>query len=260
LSPSPPAFPYTTLFRSPSAKPAAQIPTAPSTIDPVEAMKATMPSARRGGAGTGAGRAVTDPPYRAATYTCTVSLSGILRALEKSDSFREAFEATSVDADVSLVDGLDAPGLAELLERRRAAGRPAVLLAIAPTSRRAESLAAALRALVADAAVRELPAWETLPHERLSPSPETVGRRLETFRALTTWDGSQPLIVTASIRAAIQPIVRGLGLAEPISLRVGGRDLWLEEVTERLVELAYHRVDMVSRRGDFAVRGGILDV
>ncbi|HLS91992.1 MAG TPA: transcription-repair coupling factor, partial [Microbacterium sp.] len=189
-----------------------------------------------------------------------MSLSGILRALEKSDSFREAFEATSVDADVSLVDGLDAPGLAELIERRRAAGRPAVLLAIAPTSRRAESLAAALRALVADADVRELPAWETLPHERLSPSPETVGRRLETFRALTTWDGSQPLIVTASIRAAIQPIVRGLGLAEPISLRVGGRDLWLEEVTERLVELAYHRVDMVSRRGDFAVRGGILDV
>src|SRR5690606_6022797 len=149
---------------------------------------------------------------------------------------------------------------AELIERRRAAGRPAVLLAIAPTSRRAESLAAALRALVAAADVRELPAWETLPHERLSPSPETVGRRLETFRALTTWDGSQPLIVTASIRAAIQPIVRGLGLAEPISLRVGGRDLWLEEVTERLVELAYHRVDMVSRRGDFAVRGGILDV
>ncbi len=189
-----------------------------------------------------------------------MSLTGILRALDTSESFREAFGATSVDSDVSLVDGLDAPGLAALIERRRAAGAPAALFVIAPTSRRAESLAASLRALLPHAEVRELPAWETLPHERLSPSPETIGRRLETLRALTAWDGERPLVVTASIRAAIQPVVRGLGEADPISLVVGGRDLWLEEVTERLVELAYHRVDMVSRRGDFAVRGGILDV
>ncbi|WP_197517557.1 transcription-repair coupling factor [Microbacterium karelineae] len=189
-----------------------------------------------------------------------MTLSGILRALDTSQSFREAFQATSVDADLSLVDGLDAPGLAALLTRRQEAGRPAVLVAIAPTSRRAESLAASLRAIAPEIDVRELPAWETLPHERLSPSPETVGHRLETLRALATWGGERPLVVTASIRSAIQPIVRGLGDAAPISLSVGGRDHWLEEVVERLVELAYHRVDMVSRRGDFAVRGGILDV
>ncbi|MGO2530135.1 MAG: transcription-repair coupling factor [Microbacterium gubbeenense] len=189
-----------------------------------------------------------------------MSLTGILRALDASESFREAFAVTSVDSDVSLVDGLDAPGLAALLERRKASGQPAVLFVIAPTSRRAEAIASSIGALVPDAEVRGLPAWETLPHERLSPSPETVGRRLETLRALTAWTGERPLVVTASIRAAIQPIVRGLGEADPISLVVGGRDLWLEEVTERLVELAYHRVDMVSRRGDFAVRGGILDV
>ncbi|WP_221585294.1 transcription-repair coupling factor [Microbacterium sp. G2-8] len=189
-----------------------------------------------------------------------MTVSGIVRALDTSESFREALQASSVDADLSLVDGLDAPALAALLDRRRAAGRPAVLVAVAPTGRRAEALAAALRSFAPDADVRDLPAWETLPHERLSPSPETVGRRLETLRAMSTWQGETPLIVTASIRAAIQPIVSGLAAADPVTLRVGGRTHWLEEVVERLVELAYHRVDMVSRRGEFAVRGGILDV
>ena len=184
-----------------------------------------------------------------------VSLSGILRALESSESFREALAASASDVDLSLVEGLDAPAIAAFIERRRAAGEPPVALAIAPTSRRAEALGTALRALLPDAEVRDLPAWETLPHERLSPSPETVGRRLETLRAIATWDGVRPLIVTASIRAAIQPMVPGLGDAEPVRLSVGGKSLWLEDVTSRLVELAYHRVDMVSKRGDFAVRG-----
>ncbi|WP_345751035.1 transcription-repair coupling factor [Microbacterium rhizophilus] len=189
-----------------------------------------------------------------------MTVSGILRALETAESFRDALTASAVDADLSLVDGLDAPALAALLARRAEAGHPAVLLAIAPTGRRAESLAAALQAVMPGAEVRDFPSWETLPHERLSPSPETVGRRLETIRRLATWDGSAPLVVTTSVRSAIQPLARGLGDAAPIRLAAGGRGTELEDVVRRLVELAYARVDMVSRRGEFAVRGGILDV
>ncbi|NHI17359.1 transcription-repair coupling factor [Microbacterium excoecariae] len=189
-----------------------------------------------------------------------MTLSGILRALDTSSSFREAIACSSVDAEFSAVDGLDAPALAALLERRRGAGHPPVLVAIAPTSRRSEQLAAALAAYLPAADVVDLPAWETLPHERLSPSPEVVGRRLTTLRRLARWDGETPLVVTASVRAAMQPIAPGLGDAEEIVLAAGGRDLWLEDIAPRLVELAYHRVDMVSRRGEFAVRGGILDV
>ncbi len=110
------------------------------------------------------------------------------------------------------------------------------------------------------AQVLHFPAWETLPHERLSPSPETVGRRLDVLRRVAAWDGSVPLVVTASVRSALQPLAPGLGDVEPVHLRVGGRGRELGAVTTRLVELAYHRVDMVSRRGEFAVRGGILDV
>jgi transcription-repair coupling factor (superfamily II helicase) len=189
-----------------------------------------------------------------------VTVPGIVRALTRSETFRDAVATASVDGEFSLVDGLDAPLLAALIERRREAGHPAALLVVAPTGRRAEALGPALEALVPGAEVRHFPAWETLPHERLSPSVETVGRRLDVLRRIREWNGDAPLIVTASVRSAIQPLAAGLAEAAPVRLAVGARGMDLADIVARLVERAYLRVDMVSRRGEFAVRGGILDV
>ncbi|QIG40202.1 transcription-repair coupling factor [Microbacterium sp. 4R-513] len=189
-----------------------------------------------------------------------MTIPGIVRALEQADSFRDAVAAASVDADFSLSEGLGAPLLAALVERRRANGRSGALLAIAPTGRRAESLGTALECLLPGAEILHFPAWETLPHERLSPSAETVGRRLAVLRRIAKWSGEAPLVVTASVRSALQPLASGLADVEPIELTIGGRGYELGDVSARLVELAYHRVDMVSRRGEFALRGGILDV
>jgi transcription-repair coupling factor (superfamily II helicase) len=189
-----------------------------------------------------------------------VTVPGIVRALERAEPFRDAVAAASVDADFSLVEGLDAPLLAALIERRREAGRPPVLLLVAPTGRRAESLGPALGALLPGAEVLHFPAWETLPHERLSPSTETVGTRLEILARIAQWNAETPLVITSSVRGAIQPLAAGLADAPPIALVAGARGRELGDVTARLVEFAYHRVDMVARRGEFAVRGGILDV
>ncbi len=183
-----------------------------------------------------------------------------MRALEQAEPFRDAVAAASVDADFSLVEGLDAPLLAALIERRHAAGKPPIILAIAPTGRRTETLGPALGALLPGAEVLHFPAWETLPHERLSPSAEIVGTRLEVLGRIGGWQGTTPLVITASVRGAIQPLAAGLTDVAPIELAVGGRGHDLGNVSARLVELAYHRVDMVSRRGEFALRGGILDV
>ncbi|MFT3796833.1 transcription-repair coupling factor [Microbacterium sp.] len=192
-----------------------------------------------------------------------MTVSGIVRALARVDAVRDAADAARVDTDFSLVAGLDAPLLATLLDRRTAAGRPAALLSIAPTGRRAEALGAALQSLIPDAVVRHFPAWETLPHERLSPSAETVGRRLSVLHEVAAWERAgapRPLVVTASVRSALQPVAAGLTEVGVVELVVSARGHDLDAVARRLVELAYHRVDMVSRRGEFAVRGGILDV
>ncbi|PMC07155.1 transcription-repair coupling factor [Microbacterium sp. UMB0228] len=183
-----------------------------------------------------------------------------MRALEEASLYRDALAWAHTDADLGLVDGLDAPVLAGLLAKRAAAGHPAALLAVVPTGRRAESVAQALETYVPDAEVLTFPAWETLPHERLSPSPDTVGLRLQTLRRVAEWSGERPLVVVASVRAALQPIAGNLGDIVPLELTVGSRGNELDHVSEQLVERAYSRVDMVSRRGEFAVRGGILDV
>ena len=180
--------------------------------------------------------------------------------MEEASLYREALGWAQTDADLGLVDGLDAPALAGLLAKRAAAGHPQALLAVVPTGRRAESLAQALGSYIPDAEVLTFPAWETLPHERLSPSPDTVGQRLATLRRIREWSGDRPLVVVASVRAALQPIAGNLGEIAPLELAVGGRGLELDTVAARLVERAYSRVDMVSRRGEFEVRGGILDV
>ncbi|KDA06481.1 transcription-repair coupling factor [Microbacterium sp. CH12i] len=189
-----------------------------------------------------------------------MTVPGILRALEEATLYDDALKWAQTDADLGLVDGLDAPIIAGLLDKRASAGHPASLLVIAPTGRRAESLAQALSSYVPDTEILRFPAWETLPHERLSPSPDTVGQRLEALRRITTWTRERPLIVVASVRAALQPLAGNLGDTAPLSLVAGARELELETAIEQLVERAYSRVDMVSRRGEFAVRGGILDV
>ncbi|HZI97876.1 MAG TPA: transcription-repair coupling factor, partial [Actinomycetales bacterium] len=61
------------------------------------------------------------------------------------------------------------------------------------------------------------------------------------------------------VRAVLQPVVRGLGQLEPVSLRIG-LTAGMEDVVEALAAAAYTRVEMVERRGEFAVRGGILDI
>ena len=152
------------------------------------------------------------------------------------------------------------PLLVALVERAR--GEPQ--LVITATTREAEDLVAAMRCLLPGPDVAVFPSWETLPHERLSPRSDTVGRRLAVLRRLAHPDTEDPRfgrlrVVVAPIRAVLQPVVAGLGDLEPVRLRAG-QTASLEAVADDLVAAAYTRTDLVERRGEFAVRGGILDV
>ncbi|MGN0063045.1 MAG: DEAD/DEAH box helicase, partial [Nocardioides sp.] len=137
------------------------------------------------------------------------------------------------------------------------------VLAVTATSREAEDLTAALGSLVGADRVALFPSWETLPHERLSPRSDTVGRRLAALRRLVhpgsgATDGALKVLV-APIRSVLQPQVKGLADLVPVDLRVGAQHD-LEDVVEALAAAAYQRVDLVEKRGEFAVRGGIVDV
>ncbi|GAB2468484.1 transcription-repair coupling factor (superfamily II helicase) [Conyzicola lurida] len=190
-------------------------------------------------------------------------LEGLITALSRASTFENALSYATRDAEFSLVDGLRAPLIAGLLNKRGEGNRGAkALLAIVSTGRESEALRESLASVLPTAEIIEFPAWETLPHERLSPSSETVGKRIAALRRLAEWhdDRTNPIVVVASVRAALQPLADNLIETPTIDLVAGGRGYSLPGITTQLIDLAYSRVDMVTRRGEFAVRGGILDV
>src|SRR5262245_46112252 len=104
------------------------------------------------------------------------------------------------------------------------AHEPRPVLAVTATSREAEDLAAALGCLLPAGEVAVYPSWETLPHERLSPRSDTVGRRLAVLRRLAHPElFDTPLrVVVAPVRSVLQPQLRGLGDLQPVELHQGG--------------------------------------
>ena len=166
------------------------------------------------------------------------------------------------------------PGLDELLGRRTAAlavpeaarapavaglsaasGRP--LLVAVPTRATAESLTADLAAFLGDDEVEELPAWETLPFERVSPSIHTMGRRCRVLHRMTD-PARAPSVVVASARALAQ-FVPAEKAAAPVTVNVG-ESVDQSALVQRLSEFGYHREHQVEHRGEMAVRGSIVDV
>ncbi|MFC3298659.1 transcription-repair coupling factor [Arthrobacter agilis] len=204
-----------------------------------------------------------------------MSLNGLRAALASDASYARvrtnasrSVEQRSPDLEIGAPAGMRAPLIAEMVDGLAVAGpgdglpggaAAPVVLAITATGREAEDLAQALRSYLPESAIEEFPSWETLPHERLSPRSDTVGRRLSVLRRLAHPDGNPVRVITAPIRAVVQPLVAGLGELEPVTLKVGD-EIAFSDVVKALADAAYARVDMVTHRGEFAVRGGIIDV
>ena len=188
-------------------------------------------------------------------------LSGLADAVLADHTLGRALE----DARDGRVRALDLTGPASLrpfvVAGLARTGR--TVLAVTATAREAEDLVSSLGDLVDPALIGYYPSWETLPHERLSPRSDTVGRRLAVLRRLChpgTDASNGPLrVVVAPVRSILQPQVKGLGDLEPVEL-VAGESAVLDDVVRRLADAAYSRVDLVEKRGEFAVRGGIVDV
>ncbi|TQN30326.1 transcription-repair coupling factor [Haloactinospora alba] len=196
-----------------------------------------------------------------------MSLSGLLKVAAGDPELDRTIAAARDGRDEHL-DLVAPPALQPLLVSALAAEEPAgadrPVLAVTATERAASELSEALGSLLPDNSVALFPAWETLPHERLSPRSDTVGQRLAVLRRLAHPDPADPLtaplrVVVAPVRSVLQPLVSGLGELTPVRVRPG-EDAELEDLVQSLVDIGYARVDLVEKRGEVAVRGGIVDV
>ena len=153
--------------------------------------------------------------------------------------------------------GARIPLIASMAQRR-----DKTIYVVVPTGREAEETASALRAWVED--VEVFPSWETLPHERLSPQVDTMAQRIAVLRRLIhPQSGDEHAgalnVVVIPVRALMQPIIHGIADRAPVRVKAGDI-VDLPNLARELENLGYTRVDMVEQRGQFSVRGGILDV
>ncbi len=142
-------------------------------------------------------------------------------------------------------------GIAALSRRRP-------LVVAMPTAADAERLWSDLAAFLPDEGLELFPAWETLPFERVSPSIETMGRRLRTLWRLRTGDPTLQVVV-ATARALVQRLGPHVEDAEPTILSAGDQ-IDASALIESLVTAGYRREYQVEHRGEIAVRGSIIDV
>ena len=132
------------------------------------------------------------------------------------------------------------------------------LIVTCPTGTMAGQLADDLRQFLPADEVVQFPGWETLPFERVSPSVETMGQRLEMLWRLRDPD-RVPAVIVTGVRALLQKLGPGATTVEPVVVRPGA-EIDPDQLSATLVEFGYRREELVEHRGEFARRGAIIDV
>lgn len=187
-----------------------------------------------------------------------MTFTGLTSLLASDPAFEQALD--------SMCDGLDGTVVAPAGMRAALAGslarRGRFTVVVTATGREADTLAQAIRAWHNN--VEVFPAWETLPHERLSPQTDTMARRIAVLRRLAHPSITDPRagkidVLVVPVRAFLQPVIKGLGDREPVRVKRGDI-VDLPDLVSRLAHLGYQKVDMVENRGQMSHRGGIVDV
>jgi len=177
------------------------------------------------------------------------SLPGLLRNDVVLTSLIGTVDATVAIPEVGRSVAIAA--LAQLSGRRP-------LVVACPTTTMANQLHAELRAFIPTGQVMLFPAWETLPFERVSPSVETMSRRLEVLWRLQ--DSSRyPQIVVTSMRALLQQLGPNTADVTPVIITKGS-SIDPDVLLQTLVHNGYRREEIVEHRGEVARRGAIIDV
>ncbi|MEN9344491.1 MAG: hypothetical protein RLZZ453_1278 [Chlamydiota bacterium] len=178
----------------------------------------------------------------------------LLLRLQKSRSLTSVVSSVVKDASI-LLDGVDNSG-----------GKAALLALLAETADRTiviigsgdeDQLLSDLPAFTT-LPLLEFPAWETLPGEEITPSPDLVGKRLEVLHALT--NNQTPALIVTSLQSALQKLPPPQELSSLITTWKKGDRLSFQKVGQQLTDLGYTQVPVVSDKKQFAVRGGIIDL
>jgi len=111
-----------------------------------------------------------------------------------------------------------------------------------------------------DVAVLSFPAWDCLPYDRVSPNGEVLARRVATLSALSLRPAQGALILVTTINAAIQMVPPRAVMAGAMLTLSRGQHIAMDAIQQFLANNGYGRTGTVREAGEYALRGGILDL
>ncbi len=152
-------------------------------------------------------------------------------------------------------EGFDALVMAEALAE--AGGRG---LFVARDDRRADAAAAVAAFFGPGLEIVRLPAWDCQPYDRVSPSPAIAAQRTAALRRLADADGARPVLVIATASAVLQRCAPRAALKAAAFAAKPGDMVDLDALKRHLAENGYVRAGQVTEPGDYAIRGGVVDV
>ncbi|MCH8925500.1 MAG: transcription-repair coupling factor [Proteobacteria bacterium] len=154
-------------------------------------------------------------------------------------------------------EGLDALLLAELATARG----PDPVLHVARDDVRMARLAATLGFFAPEAEVLTFPAWDCLPYDRVGPHRDILARRIDTLtRLIEAAPAPGGRVVITTVNALLQRVPPGTAFAGRVLEGAPGARLELEALTGYFARNGYLRAETVGEPGEFALRGGIVDV
>ncbi|MGN6117370.1 MAG: transcription-repair coupling factor, partial [Nitrobacter sp.] len=159
-------------------------------------------------------------------------------------------------------EGLVVSDLARAIKAK--AGRQASAVSLAVVCRdgpRMQQLARALEFFAPDLSVMQFPAWDCQPYDRVSPHGGILAQRLTTLARLSRLTGSEtPLIVLTTVNAILQRVpAREVVASQALSV-APGHVVPMDSIVAWLEHNGYNRSSTVREPGEYAVRGGILDL
>src|SRR3954468_9334942 len=150
--------------------------------------------------------------------------------------------------------GYDAYVAAESARRRKAP-----VLLVAPDDVQADAAERAIRFFAPGLTVLPFPAWDCLPYDRVSPKPDIESRRLATLAALAR-EAGKPAVIVTTINALLQRVPPKSVIAAASFSARNGAEVDREALVAFLAGNGYVRAGTVREPGDFALRGGIVDL
>jgi transcription-repair coupling factor (superfamily II helicase) len=156
----------------------------------------------------------------------------------------------------SAPEGFDALVMADI-----ARARGGLTAFVARDGARASAFVDALGFFAPEIEIIRFPSWDCLPYDRMGPSPGVAARRMATLSRLAAGDPDRkPRMLVTQVPALVQRLPARAVVRRASYRAEVGRDVVIAELEQYFAANGYLRASTVSERGEFAIRGGVIDV